>query len=734
MKEMLQWIVYGGCVAVLFLPLIVADSMFFPFITGKNFWFRIIVEVVLAAWILLALYDPKYRPRFSWLLPTTGALLLVMFFANLLGEFPLKSFWSNYERMDGYVTLVHFVGYFVVLGSVFTHQAITFAGRQTTAWFVFLLFALASALMVSFTAFQQLAGITETTMSWRINGTLGNAAYMAIYMLFNVFIAAWVGIHAKQTWLRVVCVGLVGLFIFLLMQTATRGTIVGLAGGIFVSALYIALFNTQYPVVRKWALGLVVALILVVGGLAVGKETAFVQESSILNRATNISLQALDLRITIWQLAVDGIAERPLLGWGQGNFNYIFNLNYDPSLGGRAEEWYDRGHNVFIDWLSTGGVLGLAAYLSMFAALVYYLVWSPARERFTVTERGLLIGIVTGYFIHNLVVFDNIVSYIFFAVLLALIHSRVSAETPLWADRTFNPAIVSQVVTPTVLVVATVVIYLVNVPSMQAASDLIDAFRSPDPMTRLAEFQSALDRDGFARQEITEQLAQQALQINRNPEIPAEVRGRFISEAEAEIQNLITLKPGDARVHVFAMGFYRGLNQLPQAREQAVLALQYSPDKPSIVLEQGLIEFQANDIEAMNGFFKAAYDLNPVNRTAQVSYAAGLILAGADRSAIEPVLSEAAWGEFATDRLAIIAAERSENFELLADMFAYQVETAPNNAQSWVSLAFTQHRLGQASTAIETLESATTLLPNIETATQCFIANIEAGREPGEGC
>ena len=60
MKDILRTIVLGGLFAVPLLTLYVADGYFFPYITGKNFWFRILVDITVAAWVLLALYDAGY--------------------------------------------------------------------------------------------------------------------------------------------------------------------------------------------------------------------------------------------------------------------------------------------------------------------------------------------------------------------------------------------------------------------------------------------------------------------------------------------------------------------------------------------------------------------------------------------------------------------------------------------------------------------------------------------------
>jgi hypothetical protein len=66
MKDILKAVVLGGLFLVPLLTLYVENDYFFPFITGKNFWFRIIIDVTVAAWVFLALYDAKYRPRFQY--------------------------------------------------------------------------------------------------------------------------------------------------------------------------------------------------------------------------------------------------------------------------------------------------------------------------------------------------------------------------------------------------------------------------------------------------------------------------------------------------------------------------------------------------------------------------------------------------------------------------------------------------------------------------------------------
>src|SRR5450830_523964 len=79
-------------------PLLVANTFFFPFITGKAFFFRILVEIAVCAWAVLAILDMEYRPRFSCIGVSVVAFVAWMFVADLFAPNVAKAFWSNFER------------------------------------------------------------------------------------------------------------------------------------------------------------------------------------------------------------------------------------------------------------------------------------------------------------------------------------------------------------------------------------------------------------------------------------------------------------------------------------------------------------------------------------------------------------------------------------------------------------------------------------------------------------
>lgn len=728
MKDILKALVFAGLFAVPFLTLYVEDNYFFPFITGKNFWFRIIVDFTVVSWGLLALLDARYRPRWSWIFGSFGILLVVMFFANLFGQHPESSFFSNFERMDGYISLVHAFLYALVLGSVM---------KTKKEWQYLLFTSLFVAFLVAAYGLAQYFGFAQG--NGRIDSRLGNAAYMAVYMLFHIFFAFWLFVETKQPWVKTTMLFLAVMFTFVLIETGTRGTAVGLAVGVSTMAAYIALFGKQYKEIRKYAIGIFIILAVALAGFIVGRDSELVQNNPNLARIANISLEDLTVRSTIWGLAWEGVKDRPVLGWGQGNFNYVFNEYYEPSLYDQ-EQWFDRSHNIVFDWLIAGGILGFLAYASIFVACLWYLfirpLLHPEDDSFTVLERGVLLGILAGYLTHNLVVFDNIVSYIFFAVVLGLIHSRVSTPIKAIGDKPVSEDVVKQVGIPVGIVVFGLIVYFVHAPGMAAASDIIDAFRASDPEVRLESFVKAVERDTFAHQEITEQLTQQTISILRQPELDPAVKEMYAVFTEEQLTKLANDKPGDARVHVFIASYYRATNQLDIAREQLELARDASPQKQAIILQQALIELAAGNYQEGVAFARTAFEAVPENGEAREYLIASLMYTGEVDEARQ--LFEDADQETRT-RIALSdfvasAASNNQRFDFLTELFEIRTELQSDNAQSWATLAYLYYESDKPAEAIAVLNEASELLPDFASTAACFIDNIEDGNEPQIGC
>jgi hypothetical protein len=274
-KQTLKSVVVAGLFVVPFISFLVSSAFFFPFIVTKVLAWRVIVEVVFAAWLVLIAVAPEYRPRKSPLLYAVIAFMVLIGIADAFGVNPVKSFWSNFERMEGFVALLHLGAYFLVMSSVFD-EALWRKWWKTEL--------VASALMVGFACLQLLGVVTINQGGARVDGTFGNATYLAVYMLVNMFIA---GFFLLREWrekgrrsLYIVLIVLQGIVLY---YTATRGAILGLLVGLFVFAV-LNLWNKKEEGIRKLSFWFLGALVVVVAGFFLLRDTSFVRESPVLER------------------------------------------------------------------------------------------------------------------------------------------------------------------------------------------------------------------------------------------------------------------------------------------------------------------------------------------------------------------------------------------------------------------------------------------------------------------
>lgn len=731
MKDFLRMSTFGLIFISPFVLLIVSGSMFFPFITGKNFAFRIIVEVMFASWLLLALYEPVYRPRLSYILYSILGLVGVMFVANLLGESPHKSFWSNYERMEGWVTLLHFLLYFVVLSSVLTTEKL---------WNRFLNTTLVVAVIMSFFALAQMADVYEVSQgtSWRVDGRFGNSSYLGVYMLFHIFIAAWLWLRAKSSPHKWTYVGLIVFFTFILSQTGTRGAMYGLIGGSIMTFFYLALMSPKGALVKRWSLAGLLVFVLLVAGVWVARDTEFVKNNPALNRFASTTLAEGNIRFTVWQMALEGVKESPVLGWGQENFSYVFNKYYNPSLYG-AEPWYDRTHNIFLDWLIAGGALGLLAYLLILISALWYSVLKPFyqklkghkfAESFSVSEQALILGLLAAYMFQNLFVFDNIGSWIFYAVVLALIHSRVSTKWSTVLDWKIDIDVWHRIAVPSVVVGLLAVIYFVNVPSISVAQSIIDVYRATSVSERMDIYEEAYGR-GFANQEVFEQFSQVGAQIVSNANVSEADKARVVSIFEDMRNDIISRKPNDARLHIIAANFYRINGDLNKAMDDLDLAEKLSPTKQSIKEDQGLVYIMAGRPAEALDRFEASYQLETSNDRARVKLAAAhlfaednesfMSLVGPDELASNSSLRYA----YATEPLMVQIAYQKQAYDILESVLEEKVIYLPNDKTAWTNLVAVNVEQGDLEGAVSVLKKAMEEMPELNAEWKAMLKEIE---------
>ena len=624
---------YFGAIGFLFLalvtPLIVLSTTFFPYIVGKNLFFRLCVEIAFALWLLLALRDPKYRPH--WRSPLLIAVCVwvgIMLVADLHGVYPYKSIWSNFERMEGWVTLIHLLMFFIVASTVFNTKRL---------WWWFMHGLLAVGVVIGFYGLNQLhSGIG------RIDGTLGNSTYLGAYMLLNIFISLYFLVKRfvdKEATAGVIS-SYVVLMIFqviILYYTGTRGSLLGLLGGVFVIAVILAFFEKNNRVLRQSGyilLGLVVVFVLT--GAAI-KNTNFAKNHALVGRFS--ALASFDFksiaenegaaRFTLWHMAYEGFKEKPVLGWGQENYNYVFNKFYEPKLYSQ-EQWFDRTHDIFFDWLVTGGVLGFLSYFSIFGAALYC-VWKRHGNHFSLAERAVITGLLIGYTIHNIFVFDNITSYLLFFSVISYVNfvvfpTKHTAERKLSEDA---ETLSRYLFAPVIAIVLIGVVYILIIKPYQASADLINALtpQQTGVNTNLDYFQKALALQTIGVPEIREQFLEIASQVAESSQVADADKIKFVQAAANAMSQQLKDTPHDARYFLFFGSFLDSIGQYQQAIPALETARDNSPEKQTILFALGsgyLLNKRITDAFAV---FQKAYQLDPSFGQAKELYAAAAVYA-----------------------------------------------------------------------------------------------------------
>lgn len=801
LQKIIRPIVIVALFAVPVFPLIVMNSYFFPFITGKAFYFRILVEIAFAGWLILACIDAKYRPRLNSVTIGVSLFALVTLVADLLGVNPLRSFWSNFERMEGWITIIHLWALYIVTTGMFGHGE---EGRRW--WHRWLNMWLLAALAVALYGVGQLFGWAAIHQgSSRIDASLGNSAYMAVYMLMSAGIAAYMFFVAKakkianasfMAWIYPI---LALLFSFEVVETATRGTTLGLgigaivamvlyavfadgytakklwtlisyaivsvialfasfkasvfafapAGTIYSALVFVGFVSLVYAIVlavycfrqgkhahkgvrtaRYWILG-IFALIFIGSGLFTGMRNAsFVQHNEILNRLANISLtdSSGQARQYIWPMAIKGATERPIFGWGQENFNYIFNANYNPAMYSQ-EQWFDRAHSVFLDWLTASGVVGLAAYLALYV-LFLVAVW---KSSLTVAEKSVLTGLLAGYAIHNVFVFDNLASYALFIAVLGFAGSLREAPVPAWlgGHRHMRADAVEYIVAPIVIIAFVAVLYFFNVRPIQANTRLISGLQAcgttPDSAAPL--LQSALKVNAYvANQEIREQVfacAESVIQASRQSGSYANAAQALYGLSADVTEAQVAATPKDARIYTLAGTYLNAIGQTRQAGPLLVKAHALSPAKQAIDFELATSYVNNNDNADALALLKQAYDEEPSYDQARSAYATALVIAG------EEAQAHAVFGNdpaiFGTERMAMAYVSVKAYGKAIAILQTLSASD-PSNAQLMGELAQVEYAAGMKTQAIATLNAIAAAHPEYKDSIDSAIKQIQAGK------
>lgn len=594
-EKVFLWIIKIGLWLIPFLPLYVSSSMLFPFITGKNFAFRIIVEIIFALWVGLAFLREEYRPKLTPLFKAVTIFIAVVFFADLFSPNSYRSFFSNYERMEGFMMVLHLYLYFVMLFSVFTRRD----------WLVFFHTTLLASVLISYIAFLQKLGFRVSLQGgFRVDSTIGNPTYLAAYLVFHLWMLLILMRHYWEKWWLEIIYALIFLFeLAIIYFTATRGAILALiATGVLFLAALVIFWPRAFPArlqTRKFTAGILALVIVIPILFWLVRNTEFVQSNQILRRLTNYSFQedTIQARFRIWGMSWRGFLERPILGWGQENYYLVFQKFYDPWLWSQ-EPWFDRSHNIFFDWLIHAGILGLLSYLSILGVF-FWTLWRGVRKNILPFWQGtVLICMFAAHFLQNIFVFDNLNTYLLFFGFLAYGGhlSIVSEDAAARRNKFFTPGRYAKAygISAFLLVfvlIAGIWLHLYPIRESKALIQALQVYQYQGGMDQvIGFFRHALSYNTFGNTEVREQILNIGHGVPGNNRFKPEEQKKFIEFSIEELTKEISRPAKDVK-HLLFLGsiLNRSLGANPEYPQLAQRSLEeafhLSPTKQLVAFE-----------------------------------------------------------------------------------------------------------------------------------------------------
>lgn len=467
-QKVYLWILKIGAILSFICVFFVFKGLLFPYITSKQIPFNVLTEVLLVVWVAFIVKYPQWNPfrglTKAWplslfirkkktetaepavvtekaphdkknkaveaveeipsgskpsLLITFGlaAFFIVITISCFTGIDFHMSFWSNAERMLGVYHILHFFILYLIVITVM---------REWRDWLMTFIALIMAAVFVA------IESMGPGGMNY---STLGNTLYASIFMIFAAYLVLTAFFHKDSKggkknysfgkWFLFLAIP----FIYLQFRRADNtGAYVGMGAGIVAFIFLFGVTNKKNLVrIISWLLtGLLIACFVFV---FTNHSNPIIANSSILGQM-NFGKSTFQTRLLSWKSAQKDFHNHWLLGTGFGNYAVTFDKYFNAKFFNysKSETYFDRAHNNIIDITSTTGVLGIAAYLSIFAATGFYLIRALRRRRIRPLEFCLISSLFVAYFVQNLTVFDSFISYMCLMIVLGYVHWLANTE------------------------------------------------------------------------------------------------------------------------------------------------------------------------------------------------------------------------------------------------------------------------------------------------------------------
>lgn len=489
MKNSIKWLILG---LISILPFFYLTNSFFPFVFPKAVLIEGVAITVFVFWIIGRIIEKnnEFRVSFNKMFIAFALYIVAITISGFDGLAPISSFWGSPERATGIVFITCLFLLSLVMTAVLKNKD-DWKDLFKAFFFSSVLFSIVT-MLVDAQAFSILPGINSS------NGlTFGNSTFAGIYLAFCFFIAFGLGLSVKEKSEKVLY--FLGSFV-LIINSILMGitgpffgkpfTVVGEANTAFFSiviGLLVIGFFHVYRLANKVNKRNLIALFIV---FFVGAVTIFALPNGPVQKFISQSENAGPTRFIFWNIGFEAFQDRPVLGWGGETYNLMYAKHFDPTVltkGYSGEYWVDRSHNMYIDEIATGGIVGFLTF-SLFMAVMLWALFRKGIEKEESFMTVALFAALISLMIEGLMTFQVISSWFALAIIATYVSSNcfdskneIKSKDASFFGKTFLFAVIA------IFVLALGMKYIVIKPFNTSVA-LSNLRTTPDPKDRYRDY------------------------------------------------------------------------------------------------------------------------------------------------------------------------------------------------------------------------------------------------------
>jgi len=364
-----------------------------PRVVFVKYW----LEIVILCGILFIYRKKNNNKPDKRLIYPVLLLGLTAILSSLLGQDIYKSYFGNYFRGDGLLTLFHLIGLFLILSFYWKKNwFMSVAGSISLASFL-------TSLWSGYLGIRLYWFDDKTVSNWQgaIGGFFGQPNFLTGYLLVTMSFYLYFYLKTKRKavkWLVITAMVIQSIAIIL-----TRAWI-GIIGLVFFGLLTVLTISKNKTV--KITTVLVTFLTVL---------TVFFFYAQSVNKQGYVA----ESRQRIYTKVLMAGLKRPIFGWGWANVDYAFD-SVDYPIKYSNDVYVDKAHSEFLEILATTGIIGLIIYSSLWLIFLKKLFVLFNKDRII---GGVLITTAIMYLFHSQTNIMSIAEEIIFWIVLGITAS-----------------------------------------------------------------------------------------------------------------------------------------------------------------------------------------------------------------------------------------------------------------------------------------------------------------------